>query len=469
MSIFSSPDEANLGSLNIEPLLPCPPLPNIVAEWAAILPLVCHLAGQRDDYNTTGDVALMGRLSVGLFPRLGTLSGLARLLDRATKYLDYASTRGGTSRTVWDVKWGSVFPCANGAACALISEYLLARTREPPQRMPETLSSLAEKKNYDEKCASQSRFKIRPVFSSFRSGLRRPASWEEKVNEEGIRRCQLLHVYRLYRKPKRHSLRARITQLRLSIPGQVICFVILIGLTVLLFLFGCFGSGALIACTSVSELVAIRVPIRRPSTYLKNNETHDACMLTAPHENATEWHLYIGDRGIVDTLLNKPMFAVPEGRSAHLAARWFWFANVLQLAAMTFVAAQKGWDGVMMLALLAIHWALQWSSSGQDLARDWLAREGVDADVRSFEFGGRYAMMGSIQVLGGSTATRWMDNILVPHPRREAWLTVLRGEESTESFGSHDASWLEYMSEASFAAAEVLKSAFGVDNCQASV
>ncbi|KAK6829655.1 hypothetical protein PG987_010239 [Apiospora arundinis] len=469
MSIFSSPDEANLGSLNIEPLLPCPPLPNIVAEWTAILPLVCHLAGQRDDYNTTGDVALMGRLSVGLFPRLGTLSGLARLLDRATKYLDYASTRGGTSRTVWDVKWGSVFPCANGAACAIISEYLLARNREPPQRMPETLSSLSKKSGDDKKCAPQSRFRIRPVFSSFRSGLRCPTSEEEKVNEEGFRRCQLLHVYRLHRKPERHSLRARITQLRLSIPGQVICFIMLISLTVLLCLFGCFGSGALIACTSVSELVAIRVPIRRPSTYLKNNETHDACMLTAPHENATEWHLYIGDRGIVDTLLNKPMFTVPEGRSAHLAARWFWFANVLQLAAMTFVAAQKGWDGVMMLALLAIHWALQWFSSGQDLACDWLAREGVDADVRSFEFGGRYAMMGSIQVLGGSTATRWMDNILVPHPRREAWLKVLSGEQSTESFGSHDTSWLEYMSEASFAAAEVLKSAFGVDNCQASV
>ncbi|KAK8851010.1 Herpesvirus glycoprotein N [Apiospora arundinis] len=469
MSIFSSPDEANLGSLNIEPLLPCPPLPNIVSEWAAILPLVCHLAGQRDDYNTSGDVALMGRLSVGLFPRLGTLSGLARLLDRATKYLDYASTRGGTSRTVWDVKWGSVFPCANGAACAVISEFLLTRDRKPPQRMPETLSSLSEKSDGDEKCTPQSRFRIRPVISSFSSGLRRSTLKAEKVNEEGFRRCQLLHVYRLYRKPKRHSLGDQITQLRLSIPGQLVCFVILIGLAVLLCLFGCFGSATLIACTSVSELVAMRVPIRRPSTYLQNNEAHDACMLTAPHENATEWHLYIGDRGIVDTLLNKPMFVVPEGRSAHLAARWFWFANVLQLAAMTFVAAQKGWDGVLMLALLAIHWALRWFSSGQDLARDWLAREGIDGDVRSFEFGGRYAMMGGIQVLSGSTATRWMDTILAPHPRREAWLKVLRGEESTESFGNHDASWLEYMSEASFASAQVLKSTFGVVNCQASV
>ncbi|KAK8071702.1 Peptidase family m3 [Apiospora saccharicola] len=417
MSIFSNPDEANLGSLNTVPLLPCPPLPNIVAEWAAILPLVCHLAGQRDDYKTTGDVALMGRLSVGIFPRLGTFSGLARLLDRSTKYLDYASTRGGTSRTVWDVKWGSVFPTANGAACAVISEYLLVRGRKPPQRMPEKLSppSAAKTTDDDEKCI--------PEGASNGEG-----KWEEKAKgDEVVRRWQVLHVYRLYRTPKRQSLGDRIRALRLSLPGQLVCFVILIGLAVVLCLFGCFGSAALIACTSVSELVAMRVPIRRPSTYLKNMETHDACMLTAPHENATEWHLYIGDRGIVDTLLNKPMFVVPEGRSAHFAATWFWSANMLQLAAMTFVAAQKGWDGVMMLALLAIHWALRWSWSGHDLARDWLAREGVEAEVKSFEFGGRYAMMGAIQLLGGSTASRWMDNILVPHPRREAWLRLLRG------------------------------------------
>lgn len=338
--------------------------------------------------------------------------------------------------------------------------------------MPEKQSPPPARTSYDdEKCIPKGGFKIRPVFSSFRSGLQIPASQGEKKTkgEEVVRRWQVLHVYRLYRTSRRHSLGDQISALRLSLPGQLVCFVVLIGVAVVLCLFGCFGSAALLACTSASELVAMHVPIRRPSSYLKNMEAHDACMLTAPHENATEWHLYIGDRGIVDTLLNKPMFVVPEGRSAHLAARWFWSASLLQLAAMTFVAAQKGWDGVMMLALLAIHWVLRWSWSGHDLVRHWLAREGVDAEVRSFEFGGRYAMMGAIQLFGGSTASRWMDNILVPHPRREAWLQLLRGEGLTESLSSHDTSWLDYMSEASFAAAEVLKDAFGVKKCQASV
>lgn len=68
MSIFSSGQGVMLGSLGINPILACPPLPNIITEWAAILPLVCHLAGQQDDYITTGYVALRGRLSVGLLP-----------------------------------------------------------------------------------------------------------------------------------------------------------------------------------------------------------------------------------------------------------------------------------------------------------------------------------------------------------------------------------------------------------------
>ncbi|KAF7532344.1 hypothetical protein G7054_g8018 [Neopestalotiopsis clavispora] len=467
MSLFSSPSEAKFGSLAIEPLLPCPPLPNIVSEWAAILPLVCHLAGQKDDYITTGEVALMGRLSVGIFPRLGTLSGLARLLDRGTKYLDHASTRGGSSRTVYDVKWGSTFPCANGAVCAAISRYFLSRNKKPPQRMPETRPPQPDE-GEDEKRALQGDLRIRPISTSFGSGFSSTTLREQKT-AEGIRRYQVLHVYHFYRTPKQHSLRQRVSRLQMSVPGQLIWFSTYTALAVLLCLLGCFGSAALIVCNSISQLFALSITIERPSSYLRNNEMHDACMLVAPHENASEWHLYIGDRSVVDTMLNKPMFLIPNGRLVHLTASWLWFANLFQMAAMTFVAAQKGWDGVGMVALLAVHWVLRWSFSGRSLARDWLEREGIGAEVRSFEYGSRYAMLGAIQMLSGSTATRWMDNILVPHPRREAWLKALGVKEPTEAFDSHDQSWLEHTTEASLASADVLRSVFSFTECQTSV
>ncbi|KAI1451389.1 hypothetical protein F4805DRAFT_463839 [Annulohypoxylon moriforme] len=468
MSVFFSGSEARLGSLGIAAFLPSLPLPNIIAEWAAILPLVCHLASQRDDYITTGDVALRGRLSIGLFPRLGTLSGLARLLEKGTKYLDRASTRGGSSRMVWDVKWGSVFPCANGAACTAISMCLMNRSTNLPQRMPETRPR-EPRTDHCEKPFQQNESTVR-VHDSARDKSYDKDLKERHAKADDNRRYQILHVYQLYRKPAQHSLRRLIDELYVSLPGQIIWFVFLLCIAIFLCLIGCYGSAALIFCTSISELVGLNIIIRRPAGYLTNNETHDACMLVASHENATEWHLYVGSRAIVDTLLNKPMFVVPSGRSAYLAAHWFWFANLLQFAAMTFVAAQKGWDGVSMVVLLAIHWALRWSPCGRNLAHDWLEREGVDAEVRSFEFGGRHAMMGAIQLFSGDVTTGWMDNILAPHPRREAWLKRLRGEELTGSFNAHDAKWLEYTTEASLASAEMLKVMVDVsDKCQASV
>ncbi|KAI1175181.1 hypothetical protein F4777DRAFT_343815 [Nemania sp. FL0916] len=458
--IFSSSSKASLGSLGIESFIPLPPLPNIIAEWAAILPLVCHLATQRDDYITTGDIALRSRLSVGLFPRLGTLSGLARLLERKNKYLDQASTKSGSGRAVWDVSWGSVFPCANGAAFTAISKYLISqRDKRPTLRMPEKLPVPDRSPQTSDSKLPKHLSQSSSITSSVSS--QKPAKTSSRQDDR-VRRYQVLHVYKLdYCKPKLPSLRQRANRFRLSVAGRLVWFATLLILAIILGLLGSYGSSALVVISSVSELVAQSVTVRKPYGYLKNNETHDACMLVASHQNATEWHLYIGDRGIADTLLNKPMFVLPEGRSASITAKWFRLANLLQLAAMTFVAAQKGWDGVSMVVLLAAHWAFRWLPNGQSLAGDWVDSEGITADVRSYEFGGRHPMIGAIQIFAGNMCTRWMDDILVPHPRREAWLKRLRGEQVTEQLSPHDIKWLKFASEASLASANVLKDHFG--------
>lgn len=456
MSIFSSGSEASGGSLGIVPPVPCPPLPNFLAEWAAIIPLVCHLATQRDDYITTGDIALLGRLHIGLFPRLGTLSGISRLLGRGSKFLDYASTKGGSSRMVWDVKWGSVFPCANGAASAAITSYLKSRDQCPPQRMPETLVTKPQE-NDPESSSGQNSCDIEqgdPAVQPENLDIRNEAP---RTDEDFIRRYQLLHIYRFYRKPKGNSLRQRFDRVRMFKAYRISSFVLQTCLAVFLLTFGCFGTATILVCASVSELIAQGIPLRRPSTYLTSTENHDACMLVASHQNATEWHLCIGDRAVVDTMFNKPMVVVPEGRKARLLARWFEFANLLQFAAMTFVAGQKGWDGVCLVAFLGIHWALHWILRGPHLPHDWLEREGVEADVKSYKFGGRTAMIGAIQVFSDTNIVCWMDQIMVPHPRREAWLGRLRGRELTGEFNTHDMTWIKLASEASLAAAEVLK------------
>jgi hypothetical protein len=51
-------------------VIPIPPLPNIVSEWASLIPLAIYLASYRYDHRLVGKIALHGRLSVGIFPKL---------------------------------------------------------------------------------------------------------------------------------------------------------------------------------------------------------------------------------------------------------------------------------------------------------------------------------------------------------------------------------------------------------------
>jgi hypothetical protein len=69
----------------------------------------------------------------------------------------------------------------------------------------------------------------------------------------------------------------------------------------------------------ISGVIADMIPIHRLSCCLRNNETDDACMLIAAHENVIGMALSIKDRAVVDTLLNKPMFVLPYDRMTRIA------------------------------------------------------------------------------------------------------------------------------------------------------
>lgn len=460
--LFSSPEQASLGSLNIPSHLPGPPLPNIVAEWGAILPLVTHLANQRDDYLTTGDVALMAALPVGLFPKLGIFSGYSRLLRNGTRFLDYASTRGGSSTTVWDVSWGSVFPCANGAASAAVMRYFLGRSKERREVMPEKLAAVpVEAKaqtasaSHNDKSSSSRTASSTSHMSHFRT--------VDPVTPNKIpqRRYQVLNVFYFRRKSTARTLLGICIKLGDRTWFRVLSFIALLGLAAFLGLIGAYGTATVVVSSALSQAVAWNIKIQRPTGYLSNNEAHDACMLVASHQNATEWNLLIGDRGIVDTLLNKPMFLVPSGEGVDMAASWFWFANLVQLVAMTFVAGQKGWDGVALVLLLGLHWAVFNIFPRSGLVHSWLQTEGIDAVLKSYELGGRMAMMGAIQAFSKSKITRWMDDIIVPHPRRDALLSCIEGKAMFgPEFSESDQKRTQSMAEASLAAAQVLERDF---------
>lgn len=355
-----------------------PTIPSLVSEWAALSPLVFHLASSQDDYTTAGNISLLGYFPVNLIPPLGTFSGMARLLGEGNKYLDYASSRGGTSQKVWDVKHGSVFPVANGAA----SFSIISR-------------SLKNQHGQVKKCYKLGR----------------------------APRSQILNVFN-FCKASKDGENTPWKQ-RLDIYWQIFLIFVLLGLCAFFAVFGAYGTAAISLLCAISRGTAQSITFDRPSGYLKNTERYTACMLVAAHDNALEWHLFMGDRGVVDTLLNKPMIVVPEGKWTTIASMWFRVAHVAQLIAMTFAAADKGWDGVCLVILLVAHYCISWMFRRDALVKDWLDREEVKVRTDCFEFSGRMPLVGTIHVLSRANSAKWMDSIVAPHPRREAWLGAL--------------------------------------------
>lgn len=129
---------------------------------------------------------------------------------------------------------------------------------------------------------------------------------------------------------------------------------------------------------------------------------------------------------------------------------------------MTYVAAQKGWDGLAMTILILFAWLFAWQFNNTALARRWLELAGVVVKARSFQFGGRTQMIGAVQVFSGSEVTGWMDGILAPCARREAWLERLRpSSESVRTNGNglsdYDRDWVALQTELAIQAAEVMR------------
>jgi len=165
-------------------------------------------------------------------------------------------------------------------------------------------------------------------------------------------------------------------------------------------------------------------------------------MLTAPHENASSWNLYTGDRAIVDWMLDKTMLAT-DPMPASWLARYFHATHYLHLLAMTYVAGQKSWDGVYLLCLLVVMEGVKWLFTTDDVVRNSLEREGISCDAVVVKPSGRTPMLGGIQLLHDRVlnpklperTTSWMHGIIVETQRFKVWSDLLlkvANDEGTE-------------------------------------
>ncbi|KAL9625870.1 MAG: hypothetical protein Q9160_000190 [Pyrenula sp. 1 TL-2023] len=419
-------DYFSYGSMRIPALLALPAIPMIVGEWTSLLPLVCHLASQRCESQIVGEIALRGRLYLSLFPRLGVLEGISRFLSNDSDFLDEASSKGGQGDTVYDVNWGSIFPCANGEASRLLIR-LAALKAGKVVHFPDFVKA--------DHCRQPTTGHPMSQKESFGIGSRQPTgrdSFKEKPGSPGtaprFRRYQVLRVIRIRHNRRRQAARPWEKLLFGSLDYLLSLF-FLPAVAIVTAIAGAYGTAVILSTSLLTRVIChiLQLQVCRPPGYMSNNESGEACMLMAIHQNANVWNLFVGDRGAIDTILNKTMISFQSRgpRSLRFLAFWFRFAHILQLISMTYVAAQKGFDGIFLLVLMLTTWAIEWWGGSTELARKWLEEEERVIDAYSFRFTGRMPLLGTVQQLSSSDEASWLDPIVAKCPRRDLWLTCL--------------------------------------------
>ncbi|KAF5336692.1 hypothetical protein D9758_015670 [Tetrapyrgos nigripes] len=422
-----------LSNPSLPAFFPVELIPNFIVQWAAVLPLVCHLATTRSDFDLVGYASLAGTLSPGIFPELGILVGIASLL----KSPDYIELEGALGGTVWDVNWGSHFRSVNGAALSLVTAYALKQSRNVPIKMSERVP------------------KSQPQTASSTSANSDPSHH---------RRYQTLHNLKFTRTETKLSWQTALWTIASSTWLKFVIWVSLFSIAVTLSLLGLYGTAVGVLCGIASQVMCHYLQICRPYRYLENNEMHDACMLVGSHSNCFNWYLCIGDRGIVDGLLNKPMLMFRNGSSGPWSrtANIFTFLHFMQLLAMTFAAANQGWDSIGMCILMVVAWVMH-SLEPLRAVQTWLEKDGISIETKSFQFQGRVAMFGAVQIFSQTTVFSWMNDILTPHKRRNIWLKEIcpslaasLGSGDMRSLKEADRKWVEEQTQWSKEAAEVL-------------
>lgn len=173
-----------------------------------------------------------------------------------------------------------------------------------------------------------------------------------------FRRHQILHVFHLAIQPIYERRSTWLQSISSSLILSSAIRVLLLTLIVVLILVGAYDTAIIISMSLVTSGLssAAKLKVQRPPGYLCSNEPGDGCMLVSIHHNANIWQLYTGDRGIINTLLNKTM--ITFSGHTRLLPTFFYVAHLVQLLAMAYVAAQKGFDGIFLIFLMAMTWGL---------------------------------------------------------------------------------------------------------------
>ncbi|KAK0716500.1 hypothetical protein B0T21DRAFT_454299 [Apiosordaria backusii] len=417
-------------------------IPAFVCEWAALVPLTVYLASGRGDFELAGEISLRGQLPVTVIPKLWALGGVAKVLRQWEAFFDSANASGETLK-IFDIQHGNSFQCYNNAAVSLVADNAMRRGLIGSGDItPEHL----ERWIHEHRASLEAGFEVSALDDLAESG-----GFKALVeNRRTYGRRQVLNIINVV-PVEEDRARMRVESWdrgKASLYAELITSVALAGFLCSL---GCIGSAVLLFTGSISRFLVRQIVVPRPLRYLENRESYMGCMLAAVHDNAAIWTLYLGDRGVIDSLLNKPLVGHLESTpTTRFACWWLQLAELLQIIAMTFVAGEKGLDALVLLGLVL---AIAGFSNlyGYNMhARNWLRREGYETLAFRCEFPGRTELVAAVQLLSTERRVSWMDSIISPCDRREVLLQRLgqidckleEGRRLFKSLKGHDKTWV---------------------------
>lgn len=450
----ATPD-ASSGILNLSTWLHLPKhIHPIVFEWAALIPLTVYLASFRSDFELAGEVSLQGRLSVGVIPKLWALGGMAKILRQGEMFFDSANAAGETLK-VFDAQHGCVFPCYNSAATAAVADAVVAG--DPVIKEGHLIEWIN---------SNRENLKTEFMIAGFEGDTPKSGFIELRDSRKFYGRRQILNIIDIRRASELNGALINTKDPAVEEPRRVSKagfrnwatnaawfgeILLLTGATVTLFGAGCLGSGSLLFIGGISRVCAHYTKIGRPPHFLENQESYEGCMLVSIHDNAAVWTLYRGDRGLINSLLNKPMVApFKPTRVSKVVYIWFRFAEILQVVAMTYVAGEKGWDALILLILITAVWSFSKFWGYNQHAQNWLKEEGFKATSFGCEFPGRTELVAAVQLLSTEKRTVWMNSILAPCERRTVLFqrlgalscTLQQAQEDFNALGETDRLWV---------------------------
>lgn len=439
-------------------------IPRVLVICAYIIPIAVYAYSMRTAYDVATLVSLRAKVCPSINLRAWDFMGIARLLGERESFMDNASDANSTLR-VYDVQWGSVFPCYNSGVASSVKENAFRRARVPLVISEDNLNEwiLANKTDLGKN------FQHDPLDDlesppAIRSDVYSGETVENVVQrKKEYGRRQYLDIVYVSREGKRpRVINSALDQLQRLTTSQWPFLLLSSGAVLVLTKYQCIGTSALVLIRAVARFLALRINVKRPPLYLRNREVHSGCMLVAAHENATTWTLYIGDRGTIDTLLNKPMVEIGEPSSIVLT--WFRAAELSIPIAMVYAIMQGGWDVVSLLAVTALLEGLDYLNSRDRVVSAWLREEGLATKAFRCQFPGRSELIGAVQLLSRRKTSIWMDGILAPVPRRDAWLQVVGAvpsdpdslQQSLASLDAHDRNWIKATGLQTMAAHELI-------------